>query len=128
MRDTPSRKSAHATATICPKTQAVGTVRTRKVSPGKCDPRLPSVVTPVAGDSAGWKLSPPSVDTIILIWLPLIHTMEILPLAATLISGEKESLTRTVPAGVTPEPAPTHVAPWSLVRAKRMFDPSSHTA
>src|SRR5262249_19723854 len=109
--------------------QAVGSVPTRKVSLGKCGSTTdPSVVMPVAGDTDGWKLSPPSVETIILISLPLPQIMKISPLAATLISGAKEPpVTILLPAGVTPAPAPTQLAPWSFVRAKSISDPLSQT-
>src|SRR5579884_1818921 len=133
MRETPSRKSSHAAKTVLLKTHAVGSVSTRKLPPGRtghpCGAGRDelSVVTPVAGAVTAWKLSPPSVDTIILIVLPAIQTMYTSPFEETLISGENESPARLVPA-IELAPTPIQVAPWSSVRAKRICEPSSQTA
>src|SRR5438552_17972317 len=65
-RETPSRKSAHAARTVCPKTQAVASVPERKFDPGKCGlPGDPSEVMPVATVIGGVKVSPPSLETTI---------------------------------------------------------------
>src|SRR5512133_1036735 len=133
MRDGPSRMSAQATKIFWPDTQAVGIVPTRNDSLGKFGTfTAPRRAMPVAGDVLNWKLSPPSVETSSLISVPLAQIMNRSPLAATLISGENEPLlTSSVPGAVAPLPVPTQVAPWSLVRAKRIFvgpKPSSQTA
>src|SRR5689334_1225043 len=131
MRETPSRKSGHATTSDAPAPAAeVGRVRTRKVPPGSSgNPpgagRLPDrVVTPVTASWDGEKVSPPSVDFTNLIVSPAIQKMTTVPLSMTVMLGEKESGASGQPTVFAP--TPRHVAPWSSVRAKASCEPLSH--
>src|SRR6266581_1975470 len=127
MRDTFSRKSAHAISSRFPAAmQLVTIVITRNVALGKCG--QPSVFgrnvvrleMPVIFAVTGSNEFPPSVERVyMMFWVPgTCQDTWITPSGPMQMDGAKQlSLETCVPDEELP--TPFHVFPWSVERAKR---------